>query len=184
MMRYQLISSLLLLLVASLVANTGAEVSRRVRYNRQRVAFARQEALPTPYPSADELKPEEPALIYGPPPSTNVDELPAEEDPETNKFQPETEESEIEALDADANSVETTTSSARLRLHSNRQRLSRLQRFSAKPQRTARLEEVAAAVPATPVTVAQPAVLPQLYYVGAQQPYVVAYNGLPQQLTW
>ncbi|EDW19368.1 translation initiation factor IF-2 [Drosophila mojavensis] len=191
MARYQLTSSLLLL--AILVAHVAAEAPRRLRLSRQRQAFARQEVQPTPYPSADELKPEEPALIYGPPPSTDVNELPAEEEPPANSFQPDAEEVDIEE-----NSLEeVTTPSARLR--SSRQRLAKLQLAKAQPkrkrQRIARLEElpVEAAAPAVPVAPVAPAVpvapvaalpAPQLYYVGGQQPYVVAYTAASQQLAW
>ncbi|KAH8307034.1 hypothetical protein KR044_003663 [Drosophila immigrans] len=200
MARYQLISSLLLL--AILVASTAAQAPRRLRLQR-RQQFARQEVAPTPYPSADELKPEEPALIYGPPPSTDVDELPAEQEPDVNSFQPEPETSvdvdvdvDAEELDTDENTVEETTQAAApARLRSSRQRLAKLQLAKAQPkrlrlqrqrQRIARLEELPVEVPAAvaPVPVAAAAPVPQFYYVGAQQPYVLAYNAPQQQLGW
>ncbi|XP_017861261.1 PREDICTED: translation initiation factor IF-2 [Drosophila arizonae] len=196
MARYQLTSSLLLL--AILVAHVTAEAPRRLRLSRQRHAFARQEVQPTPYPSADELKPEEPALIYGPPPSTDVNELPAEEEPPANSFQP-----DVEEVDIEENSLEeVTTPAAAARLRSSRQRLAKLQLAKAQPkrkrQRIARLEELpveaaAPAVPVAPVAPVAPAVpvapvaalpAPQLYYVGGQQPYVVAYTAASQQLAW
>ncbi|XP_023173151.2 uncharacterized protein LOC111600991 [Drosophila hydei] len=184
MARYQLISSLLLL--AILVAHVSAEAPRRLRFNRQRQVSARQEVQPTPYPSADELKPEEPALIYGPPPSSDVDELPAEEEPPANSFQPDAEEVDIEE-----NSLEeVTTPAAVARLRSSRQRLAKLQLAKAQPkrqrQRIARLEElpVEAAAPAVAVAPAAALPTPQFYYLGGQQPYVVAYNAAPQQLAW
>ncbi|XP_060656161.1 DNA translocase FtsK 1 [Drosophila nasuta] len=211
MARYQLISSLLLLTI--LVASTAAQAPRRLRLQlRRRQQFARQEVAPTPYPSADELKPEEPALIYGPPPSTDVDELPAEQEPDVNSFQPDAEpqpepetsddvdvDVDAEELDTDENSVEATTQAAAApaRLRINRQRLAKLQLAKAQPkrlrlqplrqrQRIARLEELSPAVApvAAPVPVAAAAPVPQFYYVGAQQPYVVAYNAAPQQLGW
>lgn len=197
MARFQLITGSLLLL-AIVVAQTQAEAPRRLRFNpRQRQTFARQEVVPpTPYPSAAELKPEEPALIYGPPPSTDVNELPVEEEPPVNSFQPEAEpESEPEAaeeaeeIDTDESSLEVTTPapSARLRLRS-RQRFAKLklkQTKQIKRQRIARLEELPVA--AAPVAVAAPVAsavpAPQFYYINAQQqPYVVALNA--QQLNW
>lgn len=196
MARYQLISSMLLL--AILVAQTGAEAPRRLRYQRQRQLFARQEVQPTPYPSAEELKPEEPALIYGPPPSTDLDELPAvEEEPAVNSFQPEVEPEtavDVEEVDTEESSLEVTTPAAAVpaRLRSSRQRSAKLQLISkAQPkrsvrQRIARLEELPVEVPAAvaPVPVAAAVPTPQFYYVGAQQPYVVAYNAAQQQLAW
>ncbi|EDV96641.1 uncharacterized protein LOC6558892 [Drosophila grimshawi] len=187
MARYQLISSLLLGLVI-LVAQTTAEAPRRLRYNRQRqAAFARQEIQPTPYPTAEELKPEEPVLIYGPPPSTDVDELPAEQELPTNSFQPDAETDidvdNAEALDNEETAPELTTPAAFARLRiSRRQKLAKLQLAKVQPnrQRIARLE----AVP-VPAEAPLPAV-PQFYYVGGQQQqaYLVAYNPANQQLAW
>ncbi|XP_034482375.1 uncharacterized protein LOC117787864 [Drosophila innubila] len=193
MARYQLIGSMLLL--AILMAQTGAEAPRRLRYQRQRQLLARQEVPPTPYPSAEELKPEEPALIYGPPPSTDLDELPVEEEPAVNSFQPEVEpETVADAEELDENSLELTTpaAAAPARLRSSRQRLAKLQlvkpKAQSKRQRIARLEELpvevpAAVAPVAPVPVAAAVPTPQFYYVGAQQPYAVAYAA-PQQLAW
>lgn len=191
MARYQLISSLLLLLLAILLANTSAEAPRRLRVNRQRQVFARQEVQPTPYPSAAELKPDEPALIYGPPPSTELDELPAEQDPALNSFQPDAEpETDAEELDTEENSLEETTPAAVARLRSSRQRLAKLQLAKAQPkrlhqrQRIARLEELPVEAPAAAVAPAAALPAPQFFYLGAQQPYVVAYNAAGQQLAW
>ncbi|KAH8405380.1 hypothetical protein KR222_009820 [Zaprionus bogoriensis] len=196
MARFQLISSLLLL-AAILVAQTTAEAPRRrFRLSRQRQAFARQEVVPpTPYPSAAELKPEEPALIYGPPPSTDVNELPTEEEPAVNSFQPDADVDapvdvdapiDGEELETDESSLEVTTPAAPVpaRLRSSRQRLAKLQlkqTNQTKRQRIARLEQLPAEVPAVAPAVA-PA--PQFYYINAQQPYVVALNAAPQQLNW
>ncbi|XP_064551637.1 uncharacterized protein LOC135437586 [Drosophila montana] len=193
MARYQPTSSLLLLLLAVLLANTSAEAPRRLRFNRQRQVFARQEVQPTPYPSAAELKPDEPALIYGPPPSTELDELPAEQDPALNSFQPDAEpetETEAEELDIEENSLEETTPAAVARLRSSRQRLAKLQLAKAQPkrlsqrQRIARLEELSVEAPAAAVAPAAALPAPQFFYLGAQQPYVVAYNAAGQQLSW
>ncbi|KAM8707704.1 hypothetical protein ACLKA7_014782 [Drosophila subpalustris] len=194
--QFQLISFMLLL--AILVAQTAAEAPRRLRYQRQRQLFARQEVQPTPYPSAEELKPEEPALIYGPPPSTDLDELPVEEEPAVNSFQPDVEPETVaiadaDELDTDENSLEVTTPTAAAvpaRLRSSRQRFAKLRLAKSQTkrqrQRIARLEELPVEVPAAvaPVPVAAAVPTPQFYYVGAQQPYVVAYNAAPQQLAW
>lgn len=181
MARYQLLTSSLLLF-AIVVAQATAEAPRRLRFNsRQRQTFARQEAIPpTPYPSAADLKPEEPALIYGPPPSTDVNELPAEQGLPVNSFQPDAEpESETEAavdLDTDESSLEVTTPAPSARLRSSRHRLAKLKLKQTKRQRIARLEEF-------PVPVPSVVPAPQFYYINAQQqPYVVALKA--QQLNW
>ncbi|EDW72663.1 uncharacterized protein Dwil_GK17060 [Drosophila willistoni] len=199
MTRYQL----LLLTICLTVSAVLAEPAGHVR--RQRLRFlARQEAaVPTPYPLASELKPEEPALIYGPPQGNE------EQEPEpTVTLNPQAEE-----LDTEENLLEVTTQSvqpARLRQF-GRQRLAKLQ-IKSTQRKSARLEElplegeiepVAAVAPAAapapavvPAAVA-PAVInpalasavPQFYYVGApQQPYtILAYSASPtgsQQLAW
>ncbi|KAH8379161.1 hypothetical protein KR009_003330 [Drosophila setifemur] len=193
MARHQLLGSLFLLL-AIWAVNSAAEtpLRRNVRFGRLRqVAFARQEVAPTPYPSADELKPaaEEPVLTYGPPQDFDVNALPAEQEPPVDNL-PE-DNPEAEEVETEESSLEVTTpSSAPARLRS-RQRLAKLQ--LAKPkrlrQRIARLEELPAQEAVAPLAAVAPvpagvpsAVSPQFYYVGGQQPYYLAYTSAPQQL--
>ncbi|XP_068148930.1 translation initiation factor IF-2 [Drosophila tropicalis] len=207
MTRYQLLLLTICLTVSAVLAEPAGHV-RRQRFNGQRLRFlARQEAaVPTPYPLASELKPDEPALIYGPPQGNE------EQEPEpTVTLNPQAEE-----LDTEDNSLEVTTQSfqpARLRQF-GRQRLAKLQ-IKSTQRKSARLEElplegeiepVAAVAPAAapavvPAAVAPavinpalasaalPAAVPQFYYVGApQQPYtILAYSASPsgpQQLAW
>ncbi|XP_016990806.2 uncharacterized protein LOC108052821 [Drosophila rhopaloa] len=188
MARYQLFSSLLLLVAIWAVSCTAQAPLRRIQRLRP-VAFARQEVAPTPYPSAAELKPaaEQPALTYGPPEEVDTDASPSEQELPVDNFEPNPETEEVETEES---SLEATTpSSAPARLRS-RQRLAKLQ--LAKPkrlrQRIARLEELPVdevVAPVAPVAQVPAVPTPQFYYVGAgQQPYYLAYNAAPQQLGW
>ncbi|XP_017109416.2 ensconsin [Drosophila bipectinata] len=193
MARHQLLGSLFLLLAIWAVSSTAeAPLRRNLRFGRLRqVAFARQQVAPTPYPLAADLKPSplEPAVTYGPP--DGVDALPAEQEPPVDNFEPNPETEEVETEES---SLEVTTPSAAPARLRSRQRLAKLQLAKPKRQRTARLEElpaeeavapVAPVAAIAPVPAAVPAVAtPQFYYVGAQQPYYLAYTAAPQQLGW